>query len=386
MIDTARTHSMKETALPGRMDAGHNNGDTDHDWTTVSRKHRQPRTSPTIFIANIPEQMQVYSLKGIFQRFGSVVHASIPNRRTKRFNSRFGFIRYERPASAEEAIRKLNRAWYGDYHLIVKPARFERPPYPEHFQADQKMRSNFHEARYSNTLNLPSVHNLNKPSYADIVKSNALASDQANKVHASEPSIKVHATEADIEWLHRSVVVKASLPTADQSILSSLSPEEAKNIQVRAMGGKSYVLTFDSQEAMRNRIHKNKDWFTSRFEDAQEWSLWKLSNLSSRTVWINCYGVPLNLWNLNTFKSIGRVWGEVIMVDDSTLKQLSFECGRVLIITNQLEVINHAITLVCKHDDHIIRVTEEQTMSTHTPKAAGEFFGKEDDDVSIPDL
>ncbi|KAI7998808.1 hypothetical protein LOK49_LG10G01782 [Camellia lanceoleosa] len=145
-------------------------------------------------------------------------------KRTKRFNSRFGFIRYERPASAEEAVRKFNRAWYGNYHLIVTPARFERPPYPKHFQAEQNLRSNFPEARHPNTLNLPSVHNQNQLSYADIVKSNVLACDQAKLVQVSEPSFKVHATEAGNEWLSRSVVVKANLPNAEQSILSSFSP------------------------------------------------------------------------------------------------------------------------------------------------------------------
>ncbi|KAI8028793.1 hypothetical protein LOK49_LG01G02375 [Camellia lanceoleosa] len=35
----------------------------------------------------------------------------------------FGFIRYERSDLAKEAARKFDKPWYGDFKLIVKPAR-----------------------------------------------------------------------------------------------------------------------------------------------------------------------------------------------------------------------------------------------------------------------
>ncbi|XP_028121767.1 poly(U)-binding-splicing factor PUF60-B-like [Camellia sinensis] len=111
------------------MEVGSKNGAIDHEWTIVSRQQRKPRTPFTVFIANIPEHLQVDSLKGHFQRFGRVIQASIPNRRTKCFNSRFGFIQHERPDSVVEAARKFNGAWYGEYNLIVKPVTFERPPH-----------------------------------------------------------------------------------------------------------------------------------------------------------------------------------------------------------------------------------------------------------------
>ncbi|KAI8013733.1 Polyadenylate-binding protein 3 [Camellia lanceoleosa] len=111
------------------MEKSFENGElaSEEGWTRVSRLQRRPSRFFTVFIANIPESMSVDSLKGIFQRYSKVLNASILDKRTKRYNSRFGFIRYDKLDSAEEATRKFNGAWYGENRLIVKPAQFDKP-------------------------------------------------------------------------------------------------------------------------------------------------------------------------------------------------------------------------------------------------------------------
>ncbi|KAI8018829.1 hypothetical protein LOK49_LG04G02057 [Camellia lanceoleosa] len=99
----------------------------DQQWTKVERSQKSLRKYFTIFIANIPDAVSVKSLKGIFQRFGKVIHALIPDRRTKHFNSIFGFIRYERQELAKEEVRKITSAWYDEFKLFVKPTRFDKP-------------------------------------------------------------------------------------------------------------------------------------------------------------------------------------------------------------------------------------------------------------------
>ncbi|KAI8018423.1 hypothetical protein LOK49_LG04G03770 [Camellia lanceoleosa] len=311
------------------------------------------------------------------QRFGKVIQVSIPNRRTKKFNSRFGFICYDNHFSAEEASRKFNGAWYGDHRLIVKPARYERPLYRAHVQTIQKQIASTRE--WNQPLPRINKHlpNQIKPSYAEALIGGHQAKDF---------NIKVHAQEGGNEWLFRSVVVRASLPFADQSIRDSFSPEDAGRIQVRAMGGKSYLLTFDSREEMLDRLQNDEAWFSSRFEDAKEWSFWKRDNPCTRAVWINCYGVPLNLWNFNTFESIGNVWGETVSVDESTLSSSSFISGKVLIVTSHFEVINSLVQLVCKGVESNIRVVEEQMINISPDYLDHRDSSEEEDDDSSDDV
>lgn len=46
-------------------------------------------------------------------------------------------------------------------------------------------------------------------------------------------------------------------------------------------------------------------------------------------------GVPLHVWNSETFLKIGQTWGDVVLIADDTIKGLSFSVGKVLISTNK---------------------------------------------------
>ncbi|KAE9467673.1 hypothetical protein C3L33_00409, partial [Rhododendron williamsianum] len=79
----------------------------------------------------------------------------------------------------------------------------------------------------------------------------------------------------------------------------------------------------------------------------------------SRYVWLRCFGVPLNLWSEKTFLSIGGLWGDVISVDDNTLKSLSFEEGRLFIATDIMDRVDEEVELKFRERSIKIRVAEE---------------------------
>ncbi|CAL5438961.1 unnamed protein product [Camellia sinensis] len=83
-----------------------------------------------------------------------------------------------------------------------------------------------------------------------------------------------------------------------------------------------------------------------------------------REVWICCYGVPFNLWSADNFMKIGRIWGEVLKVDDETVQLSSFSCGRVKIATKFMESINSSILVLSGDRRYPVRVCEEQVMVT----------------------
>lgn len=75
---------------------------------------------------------------------------------------------------------------------------------------------------------------------------------------------------------------------------------------------------------------------------------------------MSCYGFPLNLWNSDTFRRIGRVWGKVVNFVGDIGEPTSFSCGRIRITTSVMELINSSINLDCKGRIYPIRVCEEQ--------------------------
>ncbi|KAA8515009.1 hypothetical protein F0562_018204 [Nyssa sinensis] len=63
---------------------------------------------------------------------------------------------------------------------------------------------------------------------------------------------------------------------------------------------------------------------------------------------------------------IGKIWGEVMHLDDATMKSLSFECGRILIKT--MDLINKVVKLSYKGKMYQIRVIEEQIVRVNNIK------------------
>lgn len=82
---------------------------------------------------------------------------------------------------------------------------------------------------------------------------------------------------------------------------------------------------------------------------------------TERFAWLSCYGVPLNAWDYNTFKSVGKKWGAFFSVDDSTLKLLSFSKAKVLIATNVDKKIDATVNLNVAGIIYVVKVIEEES-------------------------
>ncbi|KAL7171408.1 hypothetical protein ACSBR2_036125 [Camellia fascicularis] len=80
----------------------------------------------TLFVDNIPESMDPKGLFNLFNKFGIVKDAFIPNKRRKATQSRFEFVRYDCMVAAQLAIPKANEIWCEDQSLIIKKAEFDK--------------------------------------------------------------------------------------------------------------------------------------------------------------------------------------------------------------------------------------------------------------------
>ncbi|KAL7241695.1 hypothetical protein ACSBR1_014313 [Camellia fascicularis] len=102
------------------------------------------------------------------------------------------------------------------------------------------------------------------------------------------------------------------------------------------------VVSFNSVDAKKVNAPLLEDCWNEWCESVWEWK--KVLHIKQeRGVWLSCYGVLLNLSTSDTFSKIGRLWGEVIRLDEETTNQLSFKCGRVKIATNFMGYINTVV-------------------------------------------
>lgn len=65
-------------------------------------------------------------------------------------------------------------------------------------------------------------------------------------------------------------------------------------------------------------------------------------------------------WNIPSFRAIGSNWGHFIEVDEKTLKEVSFDKGRILLATENPYRIAGKIHLAVDGNIYMVRVEEEE--------------------------
>ncbi|KAL7184005.1 hypothetical protein ACSBR2_026222 [Camellia fascicularis] len=142
----------------------------------------------------------------------------------------------------------------------------------------------------------------------------------------------------------------------------------------QGLDGRSYV---EVTKGVKLRGHSTS---TIRVEEI-EWES-GMHFQQERYAWISCYGVPLNLWNSDTFRKIDRLWGEVIHLDRDLCNPTSFCCGKVKIVTNVMELINTSLNLKCRGRIYPIRVCEEQSSKEALISCKGTNTEEGDEEVN----
>lgn len=320
----------------------------------------------SLFVDNLPEDVGLIWFGKFFNQYGVVREAYIPIKRSKVINRRFGFVRYDCASSAEVAIAKANGFWIEDRKLFVKLAAFEVQSNKlvvrrvvqdsTYISASGNISRGVDHCKQgtaSHHVQLGKTDHCKGASFADVVKGRNVS-----------PSIctikaKVDTSVERDNWLSRSVIAKSPSRRSIESIRENFYMEGVFDVQIRALGGFYFLLTFPSIDDMKAMVEGSEvNWLGNFFEEYQPWSP-NFAFEASREVWLECYGVPLHLWNHDTFFSIGKIWGEPITLDDATSKGSSFSSGRVQISSKNFGVIDQAINLEIDGRLYPIRVVKK---------------------------
>ncbi|MED6145841.1 hypothetical protein PIB30_028947 [Stylosanthes scabra] len=125
------------------------------------------------------------------------------------------------------------------------------------------------------------------------------------------------------------------------------------NIECRDVGPYRYLVSFSSVE-IRDQAMSN-ELLLSVFDEVRHH--WDFVSSISRRVWVEIMGLPVNLWCIENFQSISKLWGKFILVDDRTGDPKSFNITRVMLDCFQWKQIHEWISL--KIGDRVIDVVKE---------------------------
>lgn len=119
------------------------------------------------------------------------------------------------------------------------------------------------------------------------------------------------------------------------------------------------LITFANEKEKETTIKER--WTDNWFDELRSWD--GEAAQMERLVWLHCYGMPLNVWNVPSFKEIGGKWGDFLEVDDKTLRQEALDKARILIATEYEGKIDSSVHLKINGKIYVVRVKEMETFS-----------------------
>ncbi|KAH7841221.1 hypothetical protein Vadar_027232 [Vaccinium darrowii] len=209
---------------------------------------------------------------------------------------------------AHQAVAKGNGIWIGKTHLIVERALYDKVlPKVGFSEVKGRSNSNFRIGKQNHEHNGDIL-----PHRKEIEKRHTL-------------NVQPIASE----WLTRSAVAKLKVFTDPNCVQKAFIDLNFTEVRVKSLGGMNLIITFQSKEDRLSAIQN--PLMTNWFSFFKPWN-GEVAGIS-RLIWLNCRGMPLSVWNALTFKSIGALWGDFITLDVLTLKEETYEVGRMIIAT-----------------------------------------------------
>ncbi|KAH7852652.1 hypothetical protein Vadar_027431 [Vaccinium darrowii] len=308
----------------------------------------------SLFVDNIPEKENHLGLRKIFSRYGVVRDVFIPFKKSKT-GSKFGFVRYDCSIAADMGILRANGLVVDDKKLLLKSAPSDKRKLSQHHVHKPQSRASLAESNKIGEKRNYQHQNHNVDHLRTFAE--ALNGSAKNMNFSGKGKTSLKFQPCGNVWLYRSAVAVLHRMISVEELREDLKKEIVSDFQLRAMGGRSILVTFHSIDLRDEMI--NNDWYKLWFASVKAWNGEAAS--AERLVSISCTGIPLNIWNLHTFKKIGGLWGDFITIDEDTLKETSFTKANILVATMIQSTIEEEINLDVNGRTYLVRVFEESS-------------------------
>ena len=304
----------------------------------------------SVFVNNLPLNLDKHGLRGIFQRAGRVSDSYIPFKRPHRGKSRFGFVRFWRRNDAINSIFLLNKTIIRGKRLFVSMARPKRRNF-----------NSWNPQRLDYSLQGLEVEAGNKRKEVWKKKEANQANVNTTTVRFSQESqpfkmgLKGQINHDFEGWLQKSLVCTSEVPRDLATLDSAIVEGFGRCSKIYALSCFKFLLVFPTVEEMEESL-VNHEELKTLFYDIKKWTSCDLCD--TRKVWIDVYGVPPHGWSWENFKRIAELWGDLICLAKPILRTESFEVMRVLIAAKSFHRIDHEILLYLGSEGYRIKIME----------------------------
>lgn len=225
--------------------------------------------------------------------------------------------------NAVELEDSLKKVWWGNHNIKVNKAIFDREEKSEPAQFVWR----FERAE-------------GKRVEAGTSYQQVLVGDRHGDIQVADiPTIEVLPAEELLLELESCLVGRLKLHLEPDALQTCLFMEGRRGIKVVPMGEKMVLLKEERKGELAAARESKRAWWSATFTEVVPWS----PNLvaATRRTWVQLRGIPLHIWNEESFKTVGALFGSFIDFDDDTVSRRRLDVANIPISTKNIEIIEH---------------------------------------------
>ena len=332
----------------------------------------------SIFIYNLPYEIDKFGVAGVFRKAGRISDVYIPSHQKYKRSGKYGFVRFYSKEDAWKCINLFHGGRIRGQEISVSWAK------PKKQTLSPRSNWSRHQPKTAKV----------KKEWRKKVKEGALEKEkttrQLHQEQQQDKELKMHAVISGQvnheleEWLHRSLIGITAEPrdlaTLSSAVMSGYSPE----IRISAISCCQFLLVFPTEEKMLEALNEHlelEQWFI----EIRKWSM--EIHCETRKVWLEVIGVPPQGWMWENFKLIAELWGRMICLGKSSTNTESFETMKILVATKVMQRIEAVVLLQIGYGGFKVSIKEVDSICQMYGKS--HYYadqGEADDQLSNTDV
>ncbi|KAJ0575245.1 putative RNA recognition motif domain, nucleotide-binding alpha-beta plait domain superfamily [Helianthus annuus] len=353
------------------------------------QQKRPQRTETTYFIGNLPDDCSSYLLWEVFQDFGNMTDAYIPQKKDRMGNT-FGFIRFAGVRDVHALGENLGSVKIDRIRVSVNLAKFEKNDFGSKKNTswsrdNMRLRKNNNRpvTPHANSTRFAveasrkeQIHHVHQNQNEAWQPKNTTVQNEKNaageknepnivtgiqEVKAPEESLEIQLQESENSkrWRRKSLIGEIRNPFDLKDIGTQLERVGLSGFVIKYLGGLRVMLVFKTSTEAEEFIKLKEElwsiWFVSLYP-------WEGQNLPfQRLAWILIKGVPLQFWGPDIFNQIGKLVGKVIIPSRASDDDVDLSVNKIGVLSNKVGRINCKLTLQWGGEPCFIWISETDT-------------------------
>ncbi|KAL2316697.1 hypothetical protein Fmac_030573 [Flemingia macrophylla] len=291
----------------------------------------------TFYIEKLPLVYNETQLWKAFQRWGRIWEIYVAPR-VNAWGHRYGFIRFLDVKNVSLLERQLDNIYFGNIKINANIPKYQR----DRTSTERTKQRYAQDVTALPTLKHKPTGYRGNDSYAKVAakRNDSIFPMWKKKSGQNDISLekpwngqKIQVSETTEAWLKESWVGKPQHVKAFDKLMTVRMMNPKEGVSLQYMGDDLVLISGVNVDDVNQGSMDAQANFWAQFREVQPWSPTILSGY--RLAWLQCYGIPLNVWGEDIFSQLLGLTGSFVMADEETISFSRINFARVLIRTTE---------------------------------------------------